>query len=173
MQGICIFVLMDDKFIYYLVLGAIYLISRMLKKKKPPKPILNHPSSDDTVDKYQAPVPKAEMSTPPKPSSFEDLLKEISQEYSDRKEPKPYIAEVEEPVEVIEELPKVREKTREEKYVERRHKEMAAEEKRKELIRIAEAEDEHQSHAVLELLQEDGGAANAVILSEILTRKYQ
>lgn len=173
MQGICIFVPMDDKFIYYLVLGAIYLVSRMLKKKKPPKPILNHPTTDTRTDEYQTSVPSAEKTTPPKPTSFEDLLKEISQEFTDRKEPQPHVAQVEEPVEIIEEKPPVREQTREEKYVKRRHAEMAAEEKRKELIRLAEEEEnEQESHALLELLNEDGGAVNAVILSEILPRKY-
>lgn len=160
---------MDDKFIYYIVLGAIYLISRMLKKKKPVKPI---PSRQEQVEEEKYYEPEAHEPAPQKPASFEDLLKEISQEFTDRRAPEPAISVVEEPVEVIETAADLREPTREEKYVKRRHQEMEAEQRVKNLKRIEAEENEHEQHAVLELLEEDGGAANAVILSEILNKKY-
>lgn len=164
-----IFVSMDDNIIYYLVLGAIYLVSKFFKKKNPVPASAPRPLFEDN-DEYQSPEPQ--QSAPQKPSSFEDLLKEISQEYNDRKEPEPMMAEVEAPVEVIEPVREVREKTREEKYAEKRHREIAAIERTKELKRLAAEEEEYQSQTVLELLQEEGGAANAVILSEIMNRKY-
>lgn len=162
----------DNNIIYYLVLGAIYLVSRFLKKKKPvptsaPRPLFE---DEEESNDYQEPMPQ--RSAPPKPASFEDLLKEISNEFNERKEPKPVITEVEAPVEAIADVTEIREKTREEKYVERRHKEMAADNKIKELKRLADEEEEHEPHAVMELLQEDGGAANAFVLSEILNKKY-
>lgn len=159
---------MDDNIIYYLVLGAIYLVSRLLKKKKPVKPIVPQPSVD-SYDDYEQPIPQ--QSAPQKPTSFEDLLKEISQEFTDRNEPKPQIKAIEEPELVVEPVPK-KELTREAKYVKKRHKELAEEEEQRKVKRLMEQEEEHEPHAVLELLQEDGGAANAIILSEILTKKY-
>jgi hypothetical protein len=160
---------MDDNLIYYLVLGAIYLVSRMLKKKKPVKPV-SRPLVTKT-EEYQEPLPQ--RASPKKPSSFEDLLKEISQEFSERKEdPVKQIKVIEEPVKRIEPVVEKREPTREEKYVKKRHAEMAEEKRKNELKRMLEEEEEHEPHAVMALLQEDGGAANAVILAEIMNKKY-
>lgn len=162
---------MDDKFIYYIILGAIYLISRMLKKKKPAKPILPRQQQVEEENYYES-EPQSRAPVPQKPASFQDLLKEISQEFSDRKEPETRIEEIVEPVEVIEPIPEKETLTREQKYVARRHREIAAEDREKEIKRLKEEEEEHEPHTVLELLQEDGGAANAVILSEIINRRY-
>ncbi len=161
---------MDDNIIYYLVLGAIYVISRMLKKKKPIKPTPSQQQQEDDSPYYETesqPTPQ-----PQRPSSFEDLLKEISQEFSDRKSVESVTTVVDEPPVKIEPVVEKDELTREQKYVNKRHKEAAALAKQQELIKLAEDADEHESHAILELLQEDGGAANAIILSEILTKKY-
>jgi len=160
---------MDDKFIYYLVIGAIYLVSRMLKKKKkPPVPTPTSSYENEEVEEFTEPV--SQPTTAPKPSSFEDLLRELSQDFDGRKEPEA-ITPVVERVEVVEK-PTPNELTREQKYVKEKKKEAAEEDERKRLIRLAEEEDEHRPHAVLELLQEEGGAANAVVLSEIMNRRF-
>lgn len=168
-QCICIFVSMDDNIIYYLVLGAIYLISRLLKKKKPVKPITQHQQKAEDQRYYEA-ESQSVPEQPQRSSSFEDLLKEISQEFSDRREPKPMISVVDESA--IEPVLEKKELTREQKYVEKRHKEASDLAKREQLIRLAEEKDEHEAHGVLELLQEEGGAANAIIFAEIMNRKY-
>lgn len=160
---------MDDNLIYYLVIGAIYLISRLLKKKKAVKPIAPTSTINETED-YQEQIPQQQDTQ--KPASFEDMLKEISQEYTDKKEPEPTIAEVEEPVELTEPIIEKEELTTEQKYVKKRKEEIAKEDRRRELRRLEVEEDGHDSHDVLELLREEGGAANAIILSEIMNRKY-
>ena len=160
---------MDDNLIYYLVIGAIYLISRLLKKKKAVKPIAPTSTINETED-YQEQIPQQQDTQ--KPASFKDMLKEISQEYTDKREPEPTIAEVEEPVEVEEPIIEKEELSTEAKYIKRRKKEIAEEDRRRELRRLDVEEDGHDSHDVLELLREEGGAANAIILSEIMNRKY-
>lgn len=171
-----IFVQVDDNITYYLILGAIYLISRLLKKKKPvATPSSNQQPREETRQYEPEPkaVPQAQPrpQRPQQPTSFEDLLKEISHEFSDRKKPEPREIVIEEPTPKAV-VPEEKEKTREQLYVERRHREEAEKKKQKELIRLAEEEEEHEQHSVLEILQEDGGAANAVVLSEILNRRY-
>jgi len=161
---------MDDKFIYYLIVGAIYLVSRMLKKKKPPTPVA--PTVQNTEETWEQAAPVTQRPSAPKPSSFEDLLKEISQEFAGRKEPAPVVAQEPEPIEIITPNQGIDELTREQKYVKRKQQEATEEADRQRLLRLAEQEDEHESHTVLELLQEEGGAANAVVLSEILNRRY-
>ncbi len=160
---------MDDKFIYYLVIGAIYLVSRLLKKKKPTAPVPPITNEDEGYEDYSEPVSQKPAS--PRPSSFEDLLKEISQEFEGRKEPKP-TTQVVEPVINIEPTPKKEELTREQKYVNKKQKEAAEVLEQKKLLKLAEEEDKHDPHPVLELLNEEGGAANAVVLAEILNRRF-
>ena len=160
---------MDDKFIYYLVIGAIYLVSRMLKKKKPVAPTT--PQQQGADEEYYESESQYEPPKSAKPSSFEDLLKEISQEFEERKEPRP-VAQVIKPIEEITAIPVKEELTREQKYVNKRRKEAAETLHRETIISIANKEDEHEPHAVLELLHEEGGAANAVVLAEILNRRF-
>ena len=156
----------DNTFIYYLILGAIYLISRALKKKNPktvPKP-------------RQTSMPQQQMQEKPvkRPTSFEDILKELTQELNPEEQRKPKVIEVEEEpkqFEVKQEAEK-EELTREQKYVKKRHEQMELERKLALAKEEAEMKDKHEPHAVLELLTEEGGAANAIILSEILNRKY-
>ncbi|VAW49321.1 hypothetical protein MNBD_GAMMA03-158 [hydrothermal vent metagenome] len=162
-----IFVSMDDKFIYYLVIGAIYLVSRMLKKKKPVAPIPNEDYSEDRTEIDQH--PEIEKPSVPQPSSFEDLLKEISQGFEERKEPEPVI-QVAEPI--AEPVPAKPELTREQKYVNKRRSEAAEITRKQSLLQFAEQAKEHEPHHVLELLNEEGGAANAVVLSEIMNRRF-
>ncbi len=164
---------MDDKFIYYLVIGAIYLVSRMLKKKKPPIPVATIPDDRDDSDEFVKPVEEIPIPSAPNPSSFEELLRELSNEFEVKKEPEP-VVQAKEPVMASEDFtPKPRDLTREQKYVQKKKREAIDEGNRNRLIRLAEEEEEeHRPHAVLELLNEEGGAANAVVLSEILNRRY-
>ena len=141
----------------------------MLKKKKPVTPITPREQEVEEERYYES---ESLQPAPQKPTSFEDLLKEISQEFTDRKEPIPTISAIEEPVQIVEPEVDHSTHTREREYVERRHREMAIEDKAKELKRIDAEEDEYRPHDVLELLEENGGAAKAVILSEILNKKY-
>lgn len=157
----------DNSYIYYLILGAIYLISRALKKKKPttqPKPRPRQVVEEQEVSRPQRPS---------RPTSFEDILKELSQELNPEEQRRANVMKEEEkpaPIEVKEE-PK-EELTREQLYVKKRHKEMELERKLALKREMEEMEEEHEPHEVLELLREEGGAANAIILSEILNRKY-
>lgn len=162
---------MDDNIIYYLVLGAIYLISRLLKKKKSVKPVTQHQQEAEDQRYYET-ESQSVPQQPQRPASFEDLLKEISQEFTDRKEPKPIISVVDEPVVEVEPIVEKKELTREQKYVAKRHQEADDLAKKNELDRLANKEEEHEPHTVMELLQEEGGAANAIILAEIINRKY-
>lgn len=155
----------DNTFIYYLILGAIYLISRVLKKKKPaakPKPRQHQASTPKEASQPQKPL---------RPTSFEDILRELTQELTPEEQRQPKVIEVEEPPKPIEEE-KEPELTREQLYVKKKHEE------RDRAIKLAlerekaEMEEKHEPHEVLELLQEEGGAANAIVLSEILNRKY-
>jgi len=155
---------MDDKFIYYLVIGAIYLISRVLKKKNPDTPIPQRPTTHS-----QEPHEEEQSK---RPVSFEDLLKELTKEYTPEEKPVSKEFIYEEPVEEIIKPAPVEEISREELYVKKRHKEMeeSLQLKRKQTLALEEAE--KNSHEVLQLLKQEGGAANAIILSEILNRKY-
>lgn len=57
---------MDDKILFYIVLGIIYFLFNRLKKKKPVEP---------DFDSSESPSPQSG----PKPISFEELLKEITE----------------------------------------------------------------------------------------------
>ena len=58
---------MDDKILFYIVLGIIYFLFNRLKKKKP--------AEDQDADSPQRPLPPSG----PKPMTFEDLLREIQE----------------------------------------------------------------------------------------------
>lgn len=63
----CLFLGMDEKIIFYIVLGIVYFIFNALKKKKPEnEPGSDHPQSGPQTNK-------------PQPVSFEDLLREITE----------------------------------------------------------------------------------------------
>ena len=152
----------DNKFIYYLILGAIYLISRAFKKKTPPNPIPKQPASFDQ-EEYETPKPR--------PSSFEELLKEISSEYNKEPSLPEHTIAYEEPEPKII-APAKRELSREELYVKKRHAEKKIADELKMKLSLSEQDQEHDAHQALELLREEGGAANAVVLSEILNRRF-
>jgi hypothetical protein len=58
---------MDDKILFYIVLGIIYFLFSRLKKKKP--------ADEPDFDSTETPAPQ----NGPKPMSFEDLLREITE----------------------------------------------------------------------------------------------
>ena len=73
----------DSKIWWYLILGAIYMISKFLKKKKPE----NQPDQNqEEVEEYQQ---EEDTPTQNKPSSIEEILRELSQGAESRKEPEP------------------------------------------------------------------------------------
>ncbi len=173
---------MDDiQFWLYLAFAAIYFITRMMKKKNAPEP---------TQGDEREPVHTERRN---KPVSFEDLLKEFTE---GKQEPE---REVPEPVEARQ-LVKEREWVEQQKpkeFEEGRTRRFADEESRRvyqESIKLAEGadlefkRDEHfkskmqreqdegdgQSLGadIKSMLQDTNSAKKAVILSEILNRKY-
>lgn len=72
----------DSKIWWYLILGAIYLISKFLKKKKPENQPQQADGSDDDYQQEGSTTQKA-------PSSIEEILKELSQQGETRKEAEP------------------------------------------------------------------------------------
>ncbi len=179
---------MEFKVIFYIIIGIIYLVTKVLKKKKPEQG--NWPKVDweDTPGKAtdsSTALPKTRV--PSKPASFEDLLREISNEFAEKKEPKPTTIVEEKPESFIEEIKHPHnggeafehELTHEEKYVLRREHETLEHAQQKPPVptnakdRLENYEEELvEPPEVLSLLQEEGGVANAIILSEILNRKY-
>ncbi|QOI97918.1 MAG: hypothetical protein HRU69_10665 [Flammeovirgaceae bacterium] len=64
---------MDDSILYYIIIGAIYLIYNWLKAKKQP---------DQSPTDYEPPTGRSAPSQPqskPRPLTFEELLKEITE----------------------------------------------------------------------------------------------
>ncbi|MBR07989.1 MAG: hypothetical protein CMP48_09905 [Rickettsiales bacterium] len=178
---------MDDARIWiYIVAGAIYLISRALKKKKP----------DAVPRKPTGSRPSAPSSSPNKPVSFEELLREFTEGKAADPEPTP------EPVETrraVEERKWQQEnKTVEDFSNEGRNRTFADDESRRvyeESIKNAEGaeinfeRDEHFriklkdrkeeesdrsgfATEISEMLRNPEDARKAVILGEILNRKY-
>lgn len=176
---------MDDiQFWIYLIFGGIYLVSRFLKKNK----------KDDTPSR----VPKPQQGTPSgrqsKPVSFEELLKEFTEGRSEQED----VVEEAEPIRVeprkLQQEPvKVEDFSRE-----GRNRQFSDEDSRKiyeESIKNAEGaalnfeRDEHfqiklksrgqdeESNSevaseIAEMLRNPDSARKAVILGEILNRKY-
>jgi len=168
---------MDDiQFWLYLAFGAIYFITRMFKKKK------SQQSEDEDFSDSQ---------NKPKPVSFEDLLKEFTQEENPQETPKYTIEE---------EVPAQREIVQEEvkaPYEEGRTRRFSDDESRKiyeESIKRAEGadlaferdvhfksktaleEESEENHEIAqdirEMLNDPDEAKRAVILGEIFNRKY-
>ncbi|MFN3841181.1 MAG: hypothetical protein ACK4RF_10800 [Cyclobacteriaceae bacterium] len=69
---------MDDKIIYYLIIGAIYILYNWLKRKKQP---LDNPADVDP------PQGQATSQSQPKPLTFEELLREITEGKQQKPEP--------------------------------------------------------------------------------------
>lgn len=163
---------MDDSNIYYyLVFGAIYVISRFLKKKKPEaEPVEFEESSDDPVQSK----PKS------RPSSIEDILKELTKEMAPTAYEKPIPEEVIKPVEVKQpEMPDYQEVNIEavgpdEKIDIVPHKQIERKKplyKRALTFEVKEEENEVAS-GIRDFLNQEDGPQKAIIMKEIFDRKY-
>lgn len=71
----CVLLGMDEKIIFYIILGIVYFIFNALKKKKPE----NEPGPDRPQSRPQT--------NKPQPVSFEDLLREITEGKQQEKAP--------------------------------------------------------------------------------------
>ena len=165
----------DSNILYYLVLGAIYIISRVLKKKKP---------QETPVDIEETDATPSSKPTPKRPSSVEDFLKELTKEMvpevSKQPEPvperKPDIIPVREftqkpidyqmenieaikPDEKIDIVPH--------KPIERKKPEYGRSEKF-----ALEDQDNHTVSGIYEFLEQEDGPRKAIIMKEIFDRKY-
>ncbi|MFY0605271.1 MAG: hypothetical protein JXR10_01060 [Cyclobacteriaceae bacterium] len=169
---------MDDiQFWLYLAFGAIYFITRMFKKK-------NQPADQEGE------VPPTANS--PKPVSFEDLLKEFTQEKKQEVE-----EELVQEVDTTPEEVKWVEENKPKKYEEGRTRRFSDDESKRiyeESIKRAEGaeltferdehfksgirrnEEQHEDNEIAvdikEMLSDQDEAKRAIILSEILNRKY-
>ena len=162
---------MDFENFFYVILAVIYFLSRVLKGRK-------------NVPKESQPDEEAPASSGKKPVTFEDLLKEFGVDQEE--EPK----EAEEP-QAIEEEATTKEETRPTysddeskaifeksiKEAEKASRKSTAIGERKLTFKEFEPyqeEDDSNEFAteIKELLQESEGGKKAVVLSEILNRKY-
>ncbi|RAV99577.1 hypothetical protein [Pseudochryseolinea flava] len=69
---------MELKFWIYLIIGAIYLLSRLLKKKEPEQQDIPNYQPEKPARKFDLPSAKP-TATPGKSLTFEELLREISE----------------------------------------------------------------------------------------------
>lgn len=160
---------------YYLVIGAIYLLSRLFGKKKNP----DIPADVDEYQEVETPAPR-----PPKKSAptFEDILKELAgdniPEFTTQEKTKPLTPvpeskiEIEEPIdyqetnieaveddELIDIVPH--------KPVERKKPEF----KRDEHFKMEE-ESSEVVDGIHDMLSDYDGIRRAIVVKEILDRKY-
>jgi HEPN domain-containing protein len=156
---------MDFENFFYVILAVIYILSRVLKaKKKAPQ---------ETYDETEGEPPK-------KTVTFEDLLKEFTG------------AEEEEiPEPVVEPAPEVRPKRYEPKYTDEESRsifeksikaaeEVGSSDKPKESKQLIfkefepyqQEEPEVLAEEIADMLRSEDGSKKAIILSEILNRKY-
>jgi hypothetical protein len=174
---------MDDLELYiYIALGAIYFLSRVLRKKKPAPPPQKHRNTDSGRGYEQ--TPRTE-----KPVTFEDLLKEFTgqkekPEYEYEEEPEEleesYTQEVEQSAGEYATEEEVSYKSYEEVYnVNKDYKTLdeqvkleLAEKKRFDEYKISEGVNIHTAKRFRDLLQNKDGIKDAIILKEILDHKY-
>ncbi len=181
---------MDDfQTILYIVVGLLYFLSRGLKKKKPPvKP--NRPSGDVAEEQGQGSAPR--------PLTFEELLREFTEGKQDKEEDEhtpPPAKEIEPSRRSTSPLTSRREEDDDEIRQPARRR-FADEDSRRiyqESIKSAEnLKSDHSSQPeygfkryedhsdeettvgaeIADILKEEDGARKAIILSEILNRKY-
>lgn len=169
---------MDNiQFWLYLAFGLIYFITRQMKKKK----------ANNDADQEQAPIPQKPYK---KPVTFEDLLKEFTQEQVDDEEDE--IVEQRKPITVA--APKKEVTPIEEDHLHRRFADEESKKVYQNSIKQAEGADlkferdmnfkssieRSEQHAetsefgaeIIESLRDADEAKKAIILSEIFNRKY-
>jgi hypothetical protein len=165
----------NGNYIYYLVLGAIYVLSKLFgKKKKKPTAL---PSKKRNI------VPPTSESEEPAPLSFEDILRELSGAKESKPEPLPEPEMQEIPAfEAVpestyqnDEIDEIAVEYEVPKAIGSEYKSAPAIE-RKDLTfkrEINFAIEEKETVDFLEGLNDHNGAAKAFVMSEIFTRKYQ
>lgn len=178
---------MDDNsnIYYYIVLGIIYLLSRVFGKKKKKKEPASRPVEEQEIE---APTASKEV----EPSlSFEDILREVSGESKTKPEPIPPPIPYSEaevisiPETGIEPGPAYQSDEMEEIAVDYQvpptlgseslpEPDLISKKKRKNVYGRMESFKIHEKHTVdyLENFYEEDGAAKAFVLSEIFNRRY-
>ncbi len=160
---------MDEGFIFYIILAVIALISQLLKKKKGAPP----PSSQGGGQAKPRPQKK--------PFSFEEILKEFQAEVL-QEEPEVQPTVKPQPVKEQKKEASISRAKREKRYetFEGTSYEEATtdNEKLEEKLKKYKRDDhydisEKEQHPILKLLQSDDGPKNAIVLSEIINRKYE
>ena len=162
----------DSNILYYVILGAIYFLSKIFGKKKKPIPMENM---------EEVPVPDQSTSTQSDAPTFEDVFKELTGQAPELtpeerttplqpKEVEPVLAtelvdlqrrnvEAIEPDELIDIVPHQQIERAKPKF------------ERSEKFKIKE-EDHELQDGLMELLADQDGLKKAVVLREILDRKY-
>ena len=169
----------DSNILYYLVLGAIYIISRVLKKKKPQE----QPAEPE--EQMSTPVPKT---TSKRPSSVEDLLKELTKEFVPEEPKRPVQPQESKPSVFQERKPEPVRQVKQPDYQNENieavgpdemidivpHKQIEREKpeyKRSEKFALDQEENDTIS-GIYDLLEEEDGPRKAVVMKEIFDRKY-
>lgn len=164
---------MDDSILYYLVLGAIYVLSKLFGKKKNQ----DIPAEVDEYEELDSPRPAKK----PAPT-FEDILKELTGEQTPaftKEEKEEPLQPAPEPVlatELIDYQKKNVEALDEDDLIDIvPHKPL--ERKKPEFQRdihfaVEEEEDEGMAGDIEEMLSDYDGVRKAIVLKEVLDRKY-
>lgn len=180
---------MDDfQTILYIIVGIIYFLSRALKKKKPPvKP--SQPAQDFDDDTPQT--------SPPKPLTFEELLREFTEgKQPEEEEPEPIPTPAPAPVQRSKSPMTSRYEEDDDEILEPAKRRFSDEDSKRiyeESVRAVENMKEEQfsdtqyhfkrtedtqeeessiGSEIADMLRDGDGARKAIILSEILNRKY-
>lgn len=174
----------DSNILYYLVLGAIYIISRAFRKKKP----INRPAQkDESINRPEPRFETKDSEVMPKagkrPTSVEDILKELTKEFEpERQQPEFIEPEVIKPVQPVHEpdqQPNYQETQAElidendeiDTVSQKERQRDRPEYERAETFKITHEENDAVAE-VYSLLESEHGARKAIILKEIFDRKY-
>ncbi|QSE96898.1 hypothetical protein [Fulvivirga lutea] len=161
---------MDDiQIIIYIIFVLFAIISRALKKKKEPQKKPARPASQN----QSKPAPQKQL-------TFEELLKEFTEEQSGTKRSEPEYAEPESyeqefDVNDDEEIKRIYEESvrASQKYEESRNRHDDKHSgKFKHFEHYSEEDVAEEESEYAKLLQDEDSAKNAIILSEIINRKY-
>lgn len=175
----------DSKLWWYLILGLIYFLSKFLKKKKPALP------SDEVLDEEEDfEREKKEQPTKQTPSSIEEILRELSEQSEKKKEaskpvppePDPIPDRQPEPVETYSREPRPlptampytgapAAETTTAKALEETSERGKPVFERSSKFAIKE-EYNDTADEIHEIFQEEDGPRKAIILGEILNRRY-
>ncbi len=166
---------MEDSKIYYLVLGAIWILSKVFGKKK---------KKAEEAQEYDEDLEYEQENTPQKtaPTSFDEILKELTKEVGIPQEveekPEPVIIEQEtKPQAPLVATPLKSAAPAPSLYSDYVRPKEANQGSNSEFVRssnfkIEEEEVNEVALGIHEMLADTDGAQKAIILSEILNRKY-